>query len=707
MNIRPLTWSFTTVALLMSTQIIFAQQTDNDHDESIDENSEIEEVVVSAHPFSHLGLTQSSYLLSDEDLSRALKSNLGATLEALPGVHNNAFGAAVGRPVIRGLDGPRVKVLTDATSTMDIGVSYTDHPLMAEAFTAERIELINGATTLLYGSGAIGGIVNVVSEKFPKELLSFQPSSELEMRYLDNGGTSNLAFQHQSKLTDTFTFYFDGFNRDGSSYEIPDCPEIEALHEDHHEDEHEDEHADDGDHQDEMDCSTLTNSDLSMHGGTIAGTLFGDYGSVGFALTVNGGEFGVPIHFEHGHLHEEEEHEDEHHDDEHEEEQRIRSELNQTRFDIDSKFKLGELTDWDFSVRAGFSQYEQTEREEHVASQFNNDANDIRFEAHRLKSDTLSQIYGVHLENRDFTFNGDVRLNATNRELAGFALYRFGRDLTQYEFGFRLGSIITESNLHEEKNFTSFSFAAGTMKKLADQTSWSINTELSARAPVIEELFIDGLHVASGSIERGDPNLSNETLWGISSTVHHSWSVHVLDVSVGYRRFGDFIFSQETGEMEHEIPVYQHVQTDANFFSLETLWAANLFTNGEWDYTGEVKFDMVNGRLDMSGNDVIPRQPPNRVQLSLISQNATWTIQGVWVLTSEVTDVADHELPTDSWMDVGLSIEYAHNLGDRLLKLSFQGKNLTDDSQRLHVSPFKDRVLQRGRNLEFSIRLTL
>ena len=671
-----------------------------------EDETTIEEVVVSAHPYQHLGLIQSSLLLEKEDLARAQKDSLGATIAQLSGIHNNAFGEAVGRPVVQGLDGPRVRVMSDATSTMDIGVSYNDHPLLTETLLADRIELIKGATTLLYGSGAIGGVINTISGRFPKQIPETR-ASRFAIGQADNGSTRNIAFRQQLNASEEFLFHIDGFARDGDSYEIPGCPELHEEHEEHEEEEeeHEDEHE-----EEEMNCSVLENSDISLDGVSLGTTYFGSRGSVGVSFSTTNGNFGIPLHVGHGEEeHEEEEHEEEEHEDEHEEEhdERVEIDLEQSRLDISSHLQSAANPDLNLYARAGFSSYEHAEIEEDaIETAFLNDARDMRLEIQLPPRGELRQTYGLHHEYRDFRVLSDDRLDAESASFAVFALYRLGGQDAQYEFGARIGEISKEASGFERRNFSSHALSAGVLWDLNDQMDLGLTGEFSSRAPVIEELFTTGVHLATGSVERGDPDLENESLLGVSATLHGDFGQHSPDLTVYFRQFDDFIYSAQTGEVEDDLPVFQQSQDDVRFLGLDVTVRSLLYSGDGWNVHSNLGFDFVDASISGSSDDVLPRQPPARLRVALTAEKQDWTVGGTLTNVAEVTDVSMFESHTDGWIDLEAFVEYKRVIGDRNWTMSLRGRNLTDEEQRLHVSPIKDRILQRGRSLDFSVRIS-
>lgn len=563
-------WVMLFIVGLTFTQV-WGNQTDAQleaSDSSSDE--ELEEVTVTAHPFAHLGLTQSAILLVEDELRRAVQESIGATLDSLPGVQNNAFGIVVGRPVIHGLDGPRVKVLSDSLSTMDLGVSYIDHPLLTSTILADSVELINGATSLLFGSGAIGGVVNVVTGRLPDKAPG-ETSTVAEFSQTNGGTGNNLAIKQDFGLSQNLFLHFDAFIRSGDPYEIPTCPETEEFLELEgiHDDEHEEEHGHEDEHEDEhvQDCSVLANSDYSLESGSAGFSIFGNRSSFSTAVTVNQGTYGVPLHFAHHHDEEESEHhddeEEEHHDDE--EAERVEIDLKQNRVDFNTNVYLQENTDLKLNLKFGISDYEHAELEEHeIVNFFTNDGYELRAELVIPKHGNLSQVYGFHRELRDFTLTSGDRFSAERNSFSSYALYRWLGSQQHYEFGMRFGRISDDTSYQVSRDFNSYSVAGGILWNLPHRRTASINSELSTRAPVIEELYIDGFHLATNSIERGDPNLDNERLFAISGQSSYTWNQFGLNLTGYLYWFNDFIYSIDSGIEEDHLPIFNLVQDDVS-----------------------------------------------------------------------------------------------------------------------------------------------
>ena len=195
-----------------------------------------------------------------DELERKAVDNIGATVGNEPGIHNSSFGAGAGRPVIHGLGGARVRIMEEQIDTLDVSVSSGDHAVTVDPFAAERVEVLKGSATLLYGSGAIGGVVDVQTGRIPHEVPE-RTHGTLDLRGSDNGDGRNAAFRLDGGGGNV-AWHLDAFAREADDYDIPGFAESAALRaleeeEGHHDDEHgehdDDEHEDEEGHDSEHD----------------------------------------------------------------------------------------------------------------------------------------------------------------------------------------------------------------------------------------------------------------------------------------------------------------------------------------------------------------------------------------------------------------------------------------------------------------------
>ena len=205
--------------------------------ESGETNPRIEEVLVIGHPLSAEGLVQPHAVLAGEQLERRAIDTIGETVAGETGIHNGSFGVAVGRPVIHGLAGPRVRMLEDRIDTLDVSVTSGDHAVTVDPLVANRVEIFKGSATLLYGSGAIGGVVDTHTGRIPHQVPD-RITGKLHALGGDNGDGRNGSFRVDGGFGN-FAWHFDGFARERDDYDIPGYAESARLmaleaHEDHH-----------------------------------------------------------------------------------------------------------------------------------------------------------------------------------------------------------------------------------------------------------------------------------------------------------------------------------------------------------------------------------------------------------------------------------------------------------------------------------------
>ena len=208
-------------ALFCAPLTSIAQHEAHDHD--------IEEVVVRAHLLSDGGASQSIDVLSGDALADSVRGSLGETVANIVGVRNASFGSAVGRPVIHGLGGARVKTTEDRIDSLDVSVTSTDHAVAVEPFIANQITILKGASTLLYGSGAIGGVVDTETGRIPVALNEEGLTGRAEVRAADNADATTAAFRLDGNAGDNFAWHVDAFSREADDYEFAGELESQAL----------------------------------------------------------------------------------------------------------------------------------------------------------------------------------------------------------------------------------------------------------------------------------------------------------------------------------------------------------------------------------------------------------------------------------------------------------------------------------------------
>ncbi|MBT8041088.1 MAG: TonB-dependent receptor [Xanthomonadales bacterium] len=672
-------------------------------------HDEIEEVVVQATPLQRsLGeLSQSATILSGESLHRELANNIGETLTRQAGLANASFGQNVGRPVIRGLQGQRVGVLSNNMSASDASAVSQDHAVAIEPFLADQIEVLRGPATLLYGSGAIGGVVNIVSHTIPEKV----PADGFDARamaQLDSAADQRFAAGRIDFGTAGFAFHADGFYRRTDDYEIPGAAELYPD---------EEEHGEQGDHDESMN-GLLENSFLDNQGGSLGASWIGERWRLGLSWSGYESDYGIPG--AHHHHHEEEGmHEEE------EEEELVTVGLDSRRWDTevvgnDPFAGFGQL-----SFRFANTDYTHTEFEgEEIGTTFDSDTNDVRLELRHLPWGRWSGAFGLQYTDTDFTAVGEEAYvppsNSENAALFWIESAEFGS--WQVDLGLRyedvkvtaLEQLSHEHHQDEEehdegslrRSFSPFSISAGAIWQLREDRHLSFSLSRAERAPTAPELFAFGPHVASQTFEIGDSSLRKES--NLHGEIGYRVSGDLLSGSlvVYVDRFDDYIYQQNTGEEEDGFPLRQWSQQDADFIGaeIELRYDIGHYDSGHWWIFG--LFDYVDGELADGHN--VPLMPPMRFGGGLDWHRGAWQANLTWIHADDHSDVADYETPTPGYDLLNAEITWRLPFFERAeWDLFFKGHNLLDEDIRNSTSYLKDQAPQIGRNFILGLRLSM
>lgn len=680
-----------------------AEKPSEDH-----ESDSLEEIVVRAHPLSNEGVAQSYDVLSGEQLARALEATIGETLESIPGVRNASFGPVVGRPMIHGLGGVRVKNMLDRTSTMDLSLLSPDHPVAVNPHMANLIEVIKGPSAMVYGSESIGGIVNVDTGRVPKVIPTDGWDGRLDANISDNASQQALAGRIDLGVENVI-LHADIDFRQADDYDFPGCATSsyieEAEAEEHHDDEEEEEEPEE--EHDEI-CGTLTNSFFELTSGSLGGSYVHDLGHFGVSISSNSGEFGIPVAHAHG---EEEEEEEEGHDEE-EEAPRAVTDFEQQRLDFD--FRRQEFSDAidQLQIRFAISEFQHDELHEAggpIDATFINDAYEFRVEATLDQANT--SVFGAHLSGREYEVITEEEpvLPVTASRLGLSWLHERSLGSATLELGTRIEAKKVDSDEFGGRNFSDYALSLGL---LSDRTrDWTFKVEMSqsSRAPAIEELASRGFHAATNAIEIGNPDLENESQTGFTIGAAKQGGKLDLDLTAYHRRFADFIYIANSGEFDHGVPVFTYLHRDATFTGIDGTALYHLSLNDSTELDLRLQYDTLAVTANRSSENRLPQIPAERVTVGLELYRPALFANLVLTHNAAVTNTALFELPTDAWFDLSTRVEYTFTgIGDAAdLTIYLKGKNLTDEVQRNHISVIKDRVPLPGRLLAVGFRLSI
>ncbi|MDJ0655200.1 MAG: TonB-dependent receptor [Xanthomonadales bacterium] len=675
------------IALAICAQSAVAQDSDHDHES-------LETVVVTASPLgaSALEMTQSSSVLTAEELDRALKGTIGDTVEGLPGVQNASFGPGVGRPVIRGLDGARIDILENNVSSNDVSNVSADHAVSIEPFLAEQIEVLRGPATLLYGSDTIGGVVNVRTHRIPPRV-----ADGLDGEIVLSGDTvadERFAGVELDFGSGNWAFHVDAFRRDSDDYEIPGPAEL------HDEDEHEEE-----EHEEEEFTGLLENSAVDTRGGAVGASYIGDGWTMGFAWSRFETLYGVPGHaHEEGHEHEGEEHEEEEHEEEEEELVSIDLENDRVDFDLQVENPFGGFERLRFLVSD--SDYAHVELEgAEIGTQFDTQTTEARAEFVHNPVGGWRGVIGLQAADREFSAIGEEAFVPPSEtdSLALFLLEEREFGDWRVEVGARLEDRDVTTADGQSAGHSPFSVSAGAVWHFDPSSHLAFNLSRAERAPAEEELFANGPHIATQTFEIGDATLDEEASTSLEISLRRHAGAFTGALTFFRNDFSDFIYLMDVGSEEDGFPVRQWTQQDAEFYGFEGELSYDIGDTelGHWVVRGF--FDTVDAELDDGSN--LPRLAPARIGAGLNWDAGNWSASLDVIRYDDQDEVASFEMPTDGYTLVNADLAYTlETAGGASWEFFARGRNLGDEEARNHTSFLKDRVLRPGRNLVLGFR---
>ena len=647
-------------------------------------------------------ITGSVEIIDRSHIEENLSGSLADTIAHEPGVSTTYFGPAASRPVIRGLGADRVRVLNNGVGLIDASTSSPDHAVASEALEAERVEILRGPAAIAYGGGAIGGVVNVIDGRIPEE----RAEDGLDGRFyighttVDNGETAAGQFRFNAG---SLVFNVQLMTRDAEDYDIPGFSES-ALARALEEEEHDEEDGHDDEEEEEV-FGTVENSGLEFSTGSVGVSWVGDNGFIGVSYKSTDALYGIPGG--HGDHEEEHEGEDHHEDEEHDEEEAgVAIDLIQTRYDLRGEFRnVSEFID---RVRFSFgtAEYKHVELEgDEIGTLFRNEGWEGRFEtrfsAVELGGGELESAAGFQAFSRDFVADGEeayVPASVTD-DFGAFLVQRWDTGAWGLEGGLRLETRDIETAA-AARSFDTFSLSGSAFWRPQSNTFLALTLSSNERAPTDVELFADGEHVATSTVENGDPDLDVEKAVSIEFTARTEFGSWAFEGAAFHAEYDGFIGAFPTGEEEDEFLVVEYRQEDASLSGFEGRFEGPLGEFAGWNLTGELTGEYVNASVDGGGD--MPRIPPLSFTAGVSAQMGAHQLHGEVVWAGEQDNVAEFELPTEGYTLINARYSVTP-FEERGMRIILEGRNLSDEEARLHTSFLKDALPLPGRNFRAAL----
>ena len=660
---------------------------------------QLDEVVVESEPLDRTigSLARPVSVLKDAQLREQMGPTIGATLTQEPGINSQSFGPGVGQPVIRGLAGPRVRIMENGIGNNDVSNISPDHANSIEPSQAERIEILRGPSTLLYGSGAIGGVVNVIDNRVPEKKAEKPIGGALNQIYnsaLDETSSSLKLEGGESELA----YHLDGFYRNSGNEIIGgqaiDEPAARMY----------DEALAEAPYLQNTN-GYVPNTNARAKGGTAGLSWVGDPGYAGVAVNYLENNYGVPPIGIPG-------------------EPNIRINLWQTKYDfrggIDNPFEYAEK----LKVKFGYTDYKHIEMEgEQAGTTWKSDSYEGRVELTHKPIGPFKGQWGFQSVNGTTSATGE-EATIPQTEIANYGLFAVETLVTDpliYDFGFRIepqSVTPAASSGYVARNFLPVSGSVSGLWKVDSSNDLSLAFTESQRGAQAQELYVNGVHHATRAFEIGNPNLNMETSFNLELgyTFKQDW------VDAQFNLFNnwvnDYIYSQYTGELygheegagdhDHggELPILQIEQANAVFKGFEANLLFPLMENsyGLLDLT--LFGDYTRGTLS-AGNGNVPRMPPLRFGTQIDYAKNKWSTY-FRVTRGQAQEYAgENETETSGWVLMNVGVQYeAKSYADSKLLFYLKGNNLLDQDIRNSTSYLKNFAPEPGRGVQVGFQIS-
>ena len=592
-------------------------------------------VTITGNPLGTSDLIAPSAQYSGAALLLRSQSTLGETLDGTPGVSSTYFGPNASRPIIRGLDGDRIRILQNSGASIDAsGLSY-DHAVPSDPISMERIEVLRGPGALLYGGSAVGGVVNVIDNRIPREAL-FDSGGGLTGKADIGLATGNKEKGGGLLLetgTDRFALHADVFKRSTGDVAVPiqlPCTRTGAP----------------------SLANRICNSAAETNGGAVGGSVFFNQGYLGASASTYRSDYGTVA------------------------EDEVTIKMKSNRYALEGELRgLGGLLQ-SIKGQLSRSEYQHTEFDAGVAGTvFKNVGNDLRLEARHAKLGPLEGVLGLQLEGSRFSADGVEAFAPYSRtnQTALFAYEELPLGWGKLSFGARVESVKVESLGNPlvarftpaSRSFNPGSYALGALWNVAPGWQFTSNVAYSARAPKDYELFADGPHIATGGYEVGNANFATEKSTNLDIGAKWKRGANTFAMSAFVNRFSNYISQAATGVTVGVLPEFVFQQVPARFTGLEASGNIRLMEsaqNSGQTLDLELRGDMVRAVNTATGQP-LPRIAPVRLGATLAWGQGAWGARfGVNHVAAQ-NNVAPGQPVTNAYTLVNASLSYRQKVG--------------------------------------------
>ncbi len=665
---------------------------------------------------SEADVLQGTSVLTGAELTRQLRPTIGETLARQPGVSATSFGPNASRPILRGFQGDRIRVLTDGIGSIDVSNTSVDHAVIIDPLLAERIEVLRGPSALLFGSSAVGGVVNVIDTRIPRSV----PANGYRVNGIGNYGSAanersggmagDVAVGEHLVLHADGSYLKSGDLRTGRGYLLAAPARAAALSQvgvPQDTDEPIDFAANAGLR------NKLPNSASETWTAGVGAAIITDTGNLGVSYSHYDSLYGVPVRYATAVGQEQE---------------APRLDVVQNRFDVRGEVQTGGGFLDRIRFRAGQASYRHFELEEDnsVGTAFYNKGLEGRLELVQANRGGWQGASGVQYFNRLFNVVGDEAFlprNETN-QTGIFTLQQYANGPIRLEGGVRYEHTDAASRSPQNdlrffrggRAFDAVSGSIGGSYGVTDGIRLGLNASRTERAPSAEELFANGAHAGTQAYELGNPDFRLEKSWGLEGTFHAHGNGFSLDASAYYNWFSNYISENQVApsvcvtaaapsDREVDLPCFQYQQADARYYGFEANASVRLARVGSYVINADALGDYV--RANIVDQGPVPRIPPMRVLGGIEAQgdtaNARLEVEHVF----DQNRITAFETETNAYTMVNATIGFSPFGKDSKTSILLSANNIFDVVARRHASFLKDFAPLAGRDIRATLRFGL
>ena len=650
----------------------------------------LDTIRIKAHPLEQ---TSKDFAVADTvvDQKRLAQGavTIGEALSGETGISSNQFGAGSSRPVIRGQDGPRIKILQNSSENIDVSTLSPDHAVTVDPALAKQVEVIRGPSTLLFGAGTVGGLVNVTDSKLPTAMPEKGYEGNATLRY-NTGSDEKLATAGVTLgLGDQVALRVEGLKREANDYIAPDY-----VHE--------------GEKERRVDNTFAKGQTVNVGLSWIY-----DRGFTGISYSNRQDQYGLPGHsheYESCHLHglslhcgehdhDEDEHDDHDHDQAHEAGPWI--DLKSERYDVRTELDEPFAGFKKLRAQASYTDYQHDEIEEDtIATRFKNKGYDGRLELVHNPLGAWEGVIGTQYGQQKLELTGEEAFLAPNttKKWSVFALEHAQLNDVHVELAARVDQQKIDIDDSSKKDFdgSAFSVSGAANWEFAQNYKLSLVTSHQERLPLAQELYADGGHFATNTYELGNDQLSKEKSNNVELGFHYDDNTFDYHVHVYHNWFDDYIYAQ-TLDRYKDFRLVQYAQDKAKFYGAEAEAGYQISPI----YKLSVFGNYVRGKID---NDNAPRVPAGRLGTKLNADfDDHWSGSAEYYHVFQQDKIAAYETDSQSYNMLNLGVAYSGNYSNVSdYRVFLNANNLLDDQVYQHAS-FLSTIPQVGRNFSVGV----